>query len=535
MVKILGLPFDGYVDRQINIRQSKLAKTTKDPEDLTVFNSNTAWVRLSSGVKIDPSRASELSNKLGITLDKIQGPALARNLVLWGGTVGFNTGSNGVSLAPLRGGVGYGLDNSYGFLSGPEQGLKPMPGITSITCNYKNNGSLKQAQVSLKCFTRSQFEALEAVYLRLGYTMVLEWGNTLYFDNDGNWQKFESYTIPNILFKDDKDVYPQTITEELQKAKVSTAGNYDGMLAKVANYSWTLGSDLSFDIKLDLISTGDIIDSLKANVGGSSNGNLNNNFTVSGSIQNIVAIQVNRQASRFNEFLYQLYDTVYKGALASKEVNEETRKIVQVANDVAKDAQEDIPGKIRAYFKDALVLFKETANNWNKLVRIAKKPPLRDDYNNKNTVMEEFGLTADEVKFWNDLVPYYSVLLEQDPNYVISDLVQNLKNPESKENQSVGRYLKNLEAIERYLSELKINSPGYKELAYVTGSKAFSNNIANTQTAKELISQALDTGAFDRDGKIIVDGSKFDSPSRNLFGTDNIFENLLEALYGGDF
>jgi hypothetical protein len=534
MVKILGLPFDGYVDRQINIRQSKLAKTTKDPEDLTVFNSNTAWVRLSSGVKIDPSRARELNNKLNIGLDKIQGPALARNLVLWGGTVGFNTGSNGVSLAPLRGGVGYGLDNSYGFLSGPEQGLKPMPGITSITCNYKNNGSLKQAQVSLKCFTRSQFEALEAVYLRLGYTMVLEWGNTLYFDNDGNWQKFESYTIPNILFKDEKEVDPQTITEGLQKAKISTAGNYDGMLAKVANYSWTLGSDLSFDIKLDLISTGDIIDSLKANVGGSSNGNLNNNFTVSGSIQNIVAIQVNRQASRFNEFLYQLYDTVYKDTLTSGDVNEETKKIIKVANDVAKDVQEDIPGKIRAYFKDALAEFKKVAEDWNELVRIAKKPPLRDDYN-RNIVSEAFGLTADEVEFWNKRVPYYSVLLEQDPNYVIPDLVQNLKNPQSKANQSVKNYLSSLEAIQRYLDAIKINSPGYKELAYVTGSKAFSNSPANTQTAEELILQALDTGAFDRDGKITVEGSEFDSPSRNAFGTDNIFENLLEALYGGDF
>jgi hypothetical protein len=361
--------------------------------------------------------------------------------------------------------------------------------------------------------------------------MVLEWGNTLYFDNAGKHQKFESYTIPNILFKDEKEVDPQTITEGLQKAKISTAGNYDGMLAKVANYSWTLGSDLSFDIKLDLISTGDIIDSLKANVGGTSNGNLNGSFTVSGSIQNIVAIQVNRQASRFNEFLYQLYDTVYKNALTTGDVNEETKKIIKVANDVAKDVREDIPVKIRAYFKPVLAEFKKSADNWVKLADITTRAGLNDDYDS-TSISELFGnITAAEADFWNKEVQYYSQLIEGDRNKPISGLVSGLKNKESGENQSVGIYLKNLAAIQKYLDAIKVNDPGYADLATITGSKALSNNIANTQTAKELISEALENGAFDRDGKITVDGSRYKSAS----SPDNIFDNLLEALFGGDF
>jgi hypothetical protein len=67
MAKILGLPFDDYVKGQIEIRQKKLAKSQKDPEDLVVFNSNTSWVRLTSGVKIDPDKATTLSEKLNIT------------------------------------------------------------------------------------------------------------------------------------------------------------------------------------------------------------------------------------------------------------------------------------------------------------------------------------------------------------------------------------------------------------------------------------------------------------------------------------
>ena len=76
MVKILGLPFDTFVDEQITIRQKRLALLQKTPQDLSVFNSNTAWVRLSSGVKIEQSRAVELSGKLGISQDLVQGIVL---------------------------------------------------------------------------------------------------------------------------------------------------------------------------------------------------------------------------------------------------------------------------------------------------------------------------------------------------------------------------------------------------------------------------------------------------------------------------
>ena len=92
MAKILGLPFDDYVDKQVTIRQTKLAKSPKDPEDLVVFNSSTAWVRLSSGVKIETAKALILKDKLGISQDQIVGTGLARNLVLWAGVSSFSTG-----------------------------------------------------------------------------------------------------------------------------------------------------------------------------------------------------------------------------------------------------------------------------------------------------------------------------------------------------------------------------------------------------------------------------------------------------------
>jgi hypothetical protein len=305
MAKILGLPFDGYVDGQIKVRQEKLAKTQKSPEDLVVFNSNTSWVRLSSGVKIEPDKALTLTNKLGISQDQIVGTGLAKNLVLWGGVSSFSTGDNGVSLNERPSGVvdnqyrGYGLKNAYGFLTTSDQGLKPPPGITGINSSYKNNGSLRQAQVNIKCYSRSQFEALESIYLRLGYTMILEWGNTTYFDNEGEIQQTKAYSIPNLLYGTD-NLDPDKVKERIQTNKRQTACNYDAMVAKVANYSWSLNEDLSFDIKLDLISVGDIIDSLKANLAGSA-GEITVQIETSGSIQNLVNIVINKEVSKVNK------------------------------------------------------------------------------------------------------------------------------------------------------------------------------------------------------------------------------------------
>lgn len=334
MAKILGLPFDDYVDKQVTIRQTKLAKSPKDPEDLVVFNSSTAWVRLSSGVKIEPDKATTLSLKLGISQGEVEGINLASKLVLFGGSAGYSNTSGSVTFDGARGGVGYGLNKAYGFLTTSDQGLKPPPGITNINSSYKNNGSLRQAQVSIKCYSRSQFEALEAVYLRLGYSLVLEWGNSVYFDNSGNIQQTQAHTIPNILYKDNNDVDPDTVREAIQKNKKTTACNYDAMMAKVSNYSWTLNEDLSFDIKLDLISVGDIIDSLKANLAGSA-GKITLQVETSGSIQNIVNIVINKEVSKVNKLFYEMYDEVFK-ELLSKFGSAETKAAVQQVDNAEK-------------------------------------------------------------------------------------------------------------------------------------------------------------------------------------------------------
>ena len=348
MADIIGAPFDDYVHDQIEIRQKSLGKSQKTADDLVVFNSSTPWIRLSSSVEIGADRAKTLATNLGINQSEVVGRNLAKNLVLFAGT------SDGADLSNRKGGVGYGLKSSYGFLSNPKQGYRPMPGVTGISASYKNNGTLKQAQVNLTCFTREQFEAIEAIYLRLGYTMLLEWGHSLYFDNKGRKQNMSSLEVPNILFKEklpnpseegekaveealkknpnltnnqqdeiyfeieqkvrkenpdlkNKKNYPRRLRVTIEENKRKTGGNYDAMLAKVQNFSWSLNDDLSYNITLDLISVGDIIDSLKMNFGGTQLTNTKANNVITGEgLRNFTNIRLQSGTSAFNSFLYEL-------------------------------------------------------------------------------------------------------------------------------------------------------------------------------------------------------------------------------------
>ena len=64
----------------------------------------------------------------------------------------------------------------YGGIGGNSRGLQPSPGITGITVESVNRGSIRKATVTLKAYNKFQFGIIEILYLRLGYLMMLEWG-----------------------------------------------------------------------------------------------------------------------------------------------------------------------------------------------------------------------------------------------------------------------------------------------------------------------------------------------------------------------
>jgi hypothetical protein len=65
-------------------------------------------------------------------------------------------------------------------VKGADSGYSPMPGIISAEIKSLNRGSLEKAFIKIRANDRRQLDILDILYMRLGYTVLLEWGNSLY-------------------------------------------------------------------------------------------------------------------------------------------------------------------------------------------------------------------------------------------------------------------------------------------------------------------------------------------------------------------
>ena len=309
---LLGGPFKPYVDEQVAQRQTRLGSIQKSQEDIIWENGKSAYLALASSVNIentkiqDPpppiqgryggpiSTSDEVSKpkthndgekriqQLGLP-DEYYGNRLANNLVLFGGTAYFETNdadknkvitSNEYSNPYYRSGLATSdslLNHSaYGF-GGTSFGLSVMPGLTSFNIKSKNMGSLREASVTIRANNKEQFSLIDSLYCRIGYTMFMEWGNSIYFNNDGKYVSnpnasgvtsllpiFLSGTNGSKSISDNPSKFLKLIEDRREKSN----GNYDAFFGKVKNFSWEFNPAGYYEISLSLISQGDIIESL---------------------------------------------------------------------------------------------------------------------------------------------------------------------------------------------------------------------------------------------------------------------------------
>jgi len=93
--------------------------------------------------------------------------------------------------------------------------------------------------------------------------MLLEWGNSSYFDNSGTYisdnphSLADDFLLGKISYKD--------YNQKIQNKRLASCGNYDALIGKVVNFSWNFTKDLTYEISIKLISMGDVIESLKTN------------------------------------------------------------------------------------------------------------------------------------------------------------------------------------------------------------------------------------------------------------------------------
>lgn len=281
MGNIVGEGFDFRITDQVNRRQKTHGsgyngETLRTNKELVVLNNNTAWIKLMSSVFIENLDSKDGINNPTIAAFNAKGDILAKSFVLFNGTSEFTSEDKNtpISFTTQRGGIDFtntlrGQNSVYGIGGSADFGLNPMMGITGIDVKHKNRGSIRTATVTVKAFNKAQFEIIDVLYMRLGFSVLLEWGNSIYMDNDDNYinDGGNKNSLIDDWFKNNDYL---SFLAKIRSRALNSHGNYDAMLAKVSNYHWSFQKDGSYDITIDLVSMGDVIESL--NAGKSPNG-----------------------------------------------------------------------------------------------------------------------------------------------------------------------------------------------------------------------------------------------------------------------
>lgn len=247
---------------QINARQKlqgsgKTTSSERTNTQLQILNAQSTFIKLASGVSVDGEKLSSLGFTSGsLSYSNNLNEKLAKNNILFGGNSKFTPLSSETGSLSLR--QNFTSDGAY---EKGDFGTVPQPGIESINVRNLNRGSIKKATVRLKVHSKRQFDIIETLYMRLGYTVLLEWGNNIYTTNGSNKVSQDFTLIEKGFFAD--DVNFNRLLQDIILKRGSTYGNYDGILGKISNFEWKYGNDGTYDITLTLVSIGDVIESLK--------------------------------------------------------------------------------------------------------------------------------------------------------------------------------------------------------------------------------------------------------------------------------
>lgn len=237
-----GTPvFNSYVKEELDLRQTVLEQRLSGFETSDVLLNHVArapWIRMMSSVELSSSRAREF----GINVP--QGSytrALASQNVLTS-----IIGTNGEDIP-----FGYEISNSYG--------IRPQPGITGMNIISHNRfGSLRTMTVEFVCWDAVQLDILELLYMRPGYTILVEWGHSTYY-SEGRVRNVSS-GLEDKFFS--RNLTKHEITAEINSLRKTYNGNYDGFFGFVKNFNWSLRVDGGYDCKTSLVGLGELAESI---------------------------------------------------------------------------------------------------------------------------------------------------------------------------------------------------------------------------------------------------------------------------------
>lgn len=287
------------------------------PIDVTrLFTNRMSWVRLTSTTNLGlPDNKNSVLYKLNQLFGgtaRLEAASLRQNLILQNFPrfippnpltnrpsrlegFGFNRGES------IEGVVGTAWSGgAYGFGGAFDRGYVPPPGITKVSVTHQNRGALAKIDIAITAFSREQFALIDALFMRPGYQSLIEFGWSIYYKQPPppGFESFKSIGDTSELEYNDSafgnSISPEgfyefgsnentkafdlinefspsattyDIVEAIKEDRRNYAGNYDGFLGSVNNFKWNLESDGSYSIQIQLTAVGDVIESLKMNVG----------------------------------------------------------------------------------------------------------------------------------------------------------------------------------------------------------------------------------------------------------------------------
>jgi len=267
---VLGAALPYWLKKQIQLRSQYNNQANRDDLNISYLTNQTAWVRLVSSININGKNGmdqlsddmSYFKNTLGIS--DLNSPAdLAKKYMLFGGTTQYiNENQN-----KLR--FGLGQDGAYGMLGEQEInkfGYRPMPGITDVKIDTQGRlGSVRMATINFKVWDKMQLDIMDALYFKLGYTMLLEWGHTVYISQEANSDVQFNYSEFYAIDPFQPGITKEKLNLQLAQNSRKAQGNYDGMLGIVTNFNFSFTQEGGYDCSLKIVGLGAIGDSLKIN------------------------------------------------------------------------------------------------------------------------------------------------------------------------------------------------------------------------------------------------------------------------------
>lgn len=230
---------------QLRQRRNYLNNYNRPDSTVARVGQHNAWAKITSF--IENVGGGQWSMPAGI--GSSSGTGIARAMVL-------RTIKNSVQQA--------GFPTVYEVGTTSELGLRPPPGISSIEVEAQPPlGAVLIATVKIKAWNLNQLSAVDLAYFRLGCSMLLEWGHSVYTTNSGRLE-----TNPTSI-----DAFSYSTKDQILKAlydkRRNSSYNYEGMLGLVSNFSWEQLDDGSYDCTVKITGYGSIVESLKVNVFGS--------------------------------------------------------------------------------------------------------------------------------------------------------------------------------------------------------------------------------------------------------------------------